>query len=447
MLSIISTLASASTAANSTWSQLAIMERLLSNYDRTMRPGHTALDRGSEMISSTATVQDALSCIPPGHPDLVIIRPIVHHVHSIDQVGKTFKVQGTVTIYWDDWRLNYSALSCLDEVTLGSLRDTGGIWEPGVVTFESQQARYGGAHGALALLGEAVSIKRSGHVTWTRRFESTFGCPGMSYGQMPFDAQGCLITFGSFPYSAADVSVIFSEITKHAAAAISFSTGEWMVTVASVREVTVSDKSYARLCFKLERSSNNAEFSIIMSILFVCAAYAGFYVSPAAAPARIALAFLCFLMVLNNVTTLYARLPPLKSAQKGRVWISDFLFGCMIFNFVSLIQYAAVNYGITCRAAKKAALAAAKEAKEAQEEPPVNTSTVQIEVSPTDSHSQHRRLRPAWYKKWDPSVLADLDIVFRWLFPIAFIIFISIMFGTISIYPPGSTCDFEARPD
>ena len=66
--------------------------------------------------------------------------------------------------------------------------------------------------------------------------------------------------------------------------------------------------------------------------------------APAAAPARVTLAFLCFLMVLNNLNGLLGRLPPLLTpdSQSGnkRVWMSDFLFGTMIFNFVPLIECA-----------------------------------------------------------------------------------------------------------
>ena len=63
----------------------------------------------------------------------------------------------------------------------------------------------------------------------------------------------------------------------------------------------------------------------MLAMLLACASYSGFYVAPSAAPARIALAFLCFLMVLNNLNTLLARLPPLLLPHEGehtRVWLS-----------------------------------------------------------------------------------------------------------------------------
>ena len=65
------------------------------------------------------------------------------------------------------------------------------------------------------------------------------------------------------------------------------------------------------------------------------------------APARVALAFLCFLMVLNSLNAALARLPALATPAAGyRVWLSDFLVGTMIFNFVPLVEFAMVSYGL-----------------------------------------------------------------------------------------------------
>ena len=54
---------------------------------------------------------------------------------------------------------------------------------------------------------------------------------------------------------------------------------------------------YAQVCFKMERDSQFYTLSIVIALLLVVATYTGLWVSPAAAPGRIALAFLCFLVV------------------------------------------------------------------------------------------------------------------------------------------------------
>lgn len=83
------------------------------------------------------------------------------------------------------------------------------------------------------------------------------------------------------------------------------------------------------MCFSLTRSSyTSSTLTILVAVLLVLASWSGFFISPAAAPARITLAFLCFLMVLNNLYAVYRSLPQLQSDD--RVWLSDFLIGTMV---------------------------------------------------------------------------------------------------------------------
>ena len=53
-------------------------------------------------------------------------------------------------------------------------------------------------------------------------------------------------------------------------------------------------------------------------------------------------------MVLNILNSILARLPPLlmPKGDGERIWISDFLFGTMIFSFLPLVEYSLVNYGL-----------------------------------------------------------------------------------------------------
>ena len=72
------------------------------------------------------------------------------------------------------------------------------------------------------------------------------------------------------------------------------------------------------------------------------ATYSGLFITHGAAPGRIALSFLCFLMVLNNLHAVHAKLPALSANES--VWLIDFLIGTTIFNFSLLVEYAMVNY-------------------------------------------------------------------------------------------------------
>ena len=64
---------------------------------------------------------------------------------------------------------------------------------------------------------------------------------------------------------------------------------------ANTKRYSSGAYQYAQVCFKMERDSRFYTLSIGIALLLVVATYSGLWVSPAAAPGRIALAFLCFL--------------------------------------------------------------------------------------------------------------------------------------------------------
>ena len=64
---------------------------------------------------------------------------------------------------------------------------------------------------------------------------------------------------------------------------------------ANTKRYSTGAYQYAQVCFKMERDSRFYTLSIVIALLLVVATYSGLWVSPAAAPGRIALAFLCFL--------------------------------------------------------------------------------------------------------------------------------------------------------
>ena len=86
----------------------------------------------------------------------------------------------------------------------------------------------------------------------------------------------------------------------------------------------------------------NPIYTIILAILFVVVSYCGFWIAPAAAPARVALALICLLTAHNHYTHTIKESPPVTYS----VWMWDFLFGCLIFETLTIIEYGFVNYGM-----------------------------------------------------------------------------------------------------
>ena len=80
---------------------------------------------------------------------------------------------------------------------------------------------------------------------------------------------------------------------------------------SSIEVFSTGSYSIATARLPLERNKNALfVFGFVVAFLFVFAAYTSFWISPAAAPARVGLGFLCFLLVLNNTNAVRVGRPP-----------------------------------------------------------------------------------------------------------------------------------------
>jgi len=168
------------------------------------------------------------------------------------------------------------------------------------------------------------------------------------------------------------------------------------------------------------------------------------------------------LMVLNNINSVRALLPPglsIMSESKGS-WLLMFLYGCMIFCFATLVEYGLVHYALSAKAAEdkkrplpitvdpaspnqvridgsglavSATLGGEAAPAEAQPEPPSIGASIMARaiVSPRTELALFAAQR-----------LTTLDEVCRWLFPMAFFIFVIAM---LIVYHagPDALADYE----
>ena len=83
----------------------------------------------------------------------------------------------------------------------------------------------------------------------------------------------------------------------------------------------------------------------IPSIFFVMLSSLGFFINPAATPARVALGVITILAVITNRNALDRELPSAKST-----WLSSFLYVSLIFNLFAFVEQVLVNLGIALHA-------------------------------------------------------------------------------------------------
>jgi hypothetical protein len=355
---------------------------------------------------------------------------------------------------WRDPRLAFPPDSCRDEIVVPDVQLNAllkkSIWHPGYYIQNSASIKMGGADE-----GSALFLYRDGNVYWSRRLRVALSCK-FNFGQLPYDVQYCPVIIGVYRYKASQVNLSWSAtgidiINDDSDRASTASTqtlmvGEWTAEVKELREVdkvyASGNYRYAVACFKISRSSINYDIRIVVGVLLVFATYSGLFVSAAAAPGRIALAFLCFLMVLNNLNAVTSQMPD--QAANSRIFLIDFLVITMIFNFVLLIEYAVVNWTIQNPfkqaepppAAPVAVTEAPDEGKTAE------LAGIDATVARRKSIVRKASTMAAPVRTHAKRRLSDTTC--RMVFLPTYLLFLIVMFSCLSVYPHDDDCDFTA---
>ena len=82
------------------------------------------------------------------------------------------------------------------------------------------------------------------------------------------------------------------------------------------------------------------QYVISSSIIFAIVAWSSFFISRAAAPARVSLGIILFLVISSQTNSQLAALPKGTSG----VWLLDFLTTTKIFVFYALLEYTMCNF-------------------------------------------------------------------------------------------------------
>ena len=97
----------------------------------------------------------------------------------------------------------------------------------------------------------------------------------------------------------------------------------------------------ARL-LRMVRNPARGEREITQSILFVILSYAGAFIDKRSAPARVSVAILMLLIVMEKLEGVYRIIPNVNY----RVWLIDFQYGCFCFNVGFFLSYVITDIGL-----------------------------------------------------------------------------------------------------
>jgi len=188
--------------------------------------------------------------------------------------------------------------------------------------------------------------------------------------------------------------------------------------------------TYAFATLHLERKDQSyVALYIISAVFFVMVSYTGCWVSLAAVPARAGIAVVSLIIVFNTRAAAKREFPPFSYST----WLTDFIFVSAMFNLIMVFEFAAAHYGTVfdAKCAKEEAAAKAKAEAESTESGAAESAGVRL--------IQVNTAKSAFDQAWKAMIpwvrgMKNLDLYTRWGLPLAYLIFIIIMFSQIGNY-------------
>lgn len=405
------------------------------SYDTNERP--TVGMMRKEALSEPGYCQVQHDTTPVAPPDSVTTNFYIDKL-TVNQKTLTYTLDGYLRAYWKDPRLAFNQSCGVNKLNLKGRSYL--IWLPDFYFEKAQTISLGTAPRA-----EGLEVYPDGSIWWSRQSSIMLSC-SMYFGNLPFDDQKCKYMLGMYSQSALEVSLTWS-VDSTTGAIKSLSNFE-NVGTATWTTLDVEPKNseywysgvpytYAEADLHVRRIDQSYVLSyLVLAALVVFMSYAGFYISPAAAPGRIALAVITVLVLNNLSSSAKGQLPPFAY----NTWLTDFLFGSMLFNLVAFFNYAAVNFGGQMDNKLKALTEAKKKAAKAAEDAGIQmvgqgegAKVGMIGVTThqkTKSQEIFETLLPYLAK------LKDLDHTMRWAFLLAYAIFLIGMAGVKGTYKP-----------
>ena len=248
-------------------------------------------------------------------------------------------------LWWSDPRLAFNATDAgSDSMLDGAEMDA--IWLPTDVYWDESLTvkASGGEAGALFVYPSSL-------VWWSQQMSFEMMCRDMSFHDFPYDTHRCPFLMGLYSYTATDLVLKWKD-GETALANWDASAGpgacmvEWTVTAMEQENVAKEWPSgtYTYFDATVQFTHNHGSYlaNYFVPALMLCfTGFGAFFIDPAAVP-RVTLGII-LIVVLTNYISMQKQLPVGVSGS----WITEFLFGSMIFNFFAFWELVAVNLGMS----------------------------------------------------------------------------------------------------
>ncbi len=273
-------------------------------------------------------------------------------------------------MWWKDARLAYNGTAdggCVDKLVYNAADAKAQLWQPDFYFEFDATTPVVGAEGD----GYLLEVYPDGSIWTSKRARLKMRCK-FHFGNFPYDSQSCPFELGFYSQTASEAVLKWCDETV-SGCTVGKDGETALVNVAGKRSAefdygvplqtdkllvySTSNYTYARADIPLTRDATQYGEYVGRFTLFVFLSYLGFWINPAAAPGRIALALLMILIPYTLYGVLASRLP----AVTYPVWLKDVLSEAIYFNIIAFVEYACVNFGMQVHARLEKEKAAIKE--------------------------------------------------------------------------------------
>jgi hypothetical protein len=322
--------------------QTAIKQMLLGAYgDPNVRPGvQTAISGGA---------WESGQCVQPA--DVIHMQIHVTRMLSVDSIKKTWAMDGYLRLWWQDPRLAFDASNITDGSSCVEFLEFSGnersqLWAPDIYLEDAVKFERGLGSKTKGGLAQYFRVSSDGTVSSSQQTRFELSC-NMDFKDAPFDTQRCPLALGLYSQTTSEVQLVWRPFAGALERVYDNCFPGWVVTDVQAANTTAQfagwgEFSLATATVSFTRvPSSLISMYFVPSMFFVFLSCLGFFINPAATPARVALGIITILTVITNRNAHAKELPTTQET-----WLARVLDMSLYINLAAFFEQVIVNLGM-----------------------------------------------------------------------------------------------------
>ncbi|KAK6295094.1 hypothetical protein J4Q44_G00343200 [Coregonus suidteri] len=341
-----------------TYSQIRFIREVPSTVQGRQKVGSPILRRSTDMTKTTMTKSEQLLSINDhdftmrpgfgGHTVQVGVDVQVESLDTISEVDMDFTMTLYIRHYWKDERLSFHSTTNKSMTFDGRLVKK--IWVPDLFFVHSKRSFTHDTTTDNVML----RVYPDGKVLYSLRVTVTSMC-SMDLSRFPLDTQTCSLEIESYAYTDDDLMLYWKKGNNSLSTDERISLSQFLIQefhTTSKKSFYSSTGWYNRLYINFTLRRHIFFFLLqtyFPATLMVMLSWVSFWIDRRAVPARVPLGITTVLTMSTIITGVNASMPRVSYIKA----VDIYLWVSFVFVFLSVIEYAAVNYLSTVQERKE----------------------------------------------------------------------------------------------